>query len=193
MEKQKIDILIVGVGGQGTILAGKIISRLGLENGLDVKLSETHGMAQRGGSVITHVRLGKKVFSPLNSIGEVDYLVAFEQLEALRWLPYLGPKGTAIVNTQKIYPLPVLTGTQKYPEDVLTTIQKNAHRTIFINVMQETSAKMNPRTANVVLIGTLASLLKFPRKEWEKVLANTVPKKTLSLNLKAFGEGFNYR
>ena len=87
MEKQKIDILIVGVGGQGTILAGKIISRLGLENGLDVKLSETHGMAQRGGSVITHVRLGKKAFSPLNSIGEVDYLVAFEQLEALRWLP----------------------------------------------------------------------------------------------------------
>jgi indolepyruvate ferredoxin oxidoreductase beta subunit len=192
MEKKKIDILIVGVGGQGTILAGKIISRLGLENNLDVKLSETHGMAQRGGSVVTHVRLGDKVFSPLNTKGEVDYLVAFEQLEALRWLPYLSPRGTVVVNTQKIYPLPVLTGVQEYPENVLTMIQNRARCTIAIDVMLETSARKNPRAANVVLIGALASLLEFPRIEWEKVLAKTVPEKTLLLNLKAFEEGFYY-
>lgn len=189
---KKIDILIAGVGGQGTILAGKIISQLGLEKNLDVKLSETHGMAQRGGSVITHVRLGTKVFSPLNTEGEVDYLLAFEQLEALRWLPYLSPRGTVVVNTQKMYPLPVLTGAQKYPEDIIAAIRKAAYRTIAIDVMRETSARENPKVANMVLIGVLASLLDFPLTEWEQVLEKTVPKNMLSLNLKALQEGFRY-
>lgn len=187
---KKIDVLIAGVGGQGTILAGKIISHVALEKGLDVKLSETHGMAQRGGSVITHVRVGEKVFSPLIPRGEVDYLLAFEQLEALRWIEFLSRKGTVITNTQKINPLPVLTGAVQYPAHVMEEIRLFAPRTLEIDVLNDTVAAQNPRVTNLVLVGALAYYLHFPPADWEKVIASLVPSRMLELNLKAFQEGY---
>jgi len=186
---KKIDILIAGVGGQGTILAGKIISNAGLLWGLDVKLSETHGMAQRGGSVVTHVRMGEKVYSPLNSEGEVDFILAFEQLEALRWIHYLAPRGTVIVNTQKLDPLPVMIGACTYPDGILDTIKSRAYRTLDIDVMNDTPARNNPRVTNMVLIGVLASLLHYPVEDWDKVLIQNIPPKFVDLNREALTAG----
>lgn len=188
----KIDILITGVGGQGTILAGKVISQMALEKGLDVKLSETHGMAQRGGSVVTHVRLGRKVFSPLIPRGQADYLISFEQLEALRWLHYLNPEGTAIVNAQKLPPLPVLTGDREYPDKVLAAIEAYARSVIVINALKETSARRNPKVTNMVLIGILASHLDFPLSDWEMVLGQVLPPGLIEINLQAFKEGYEF-
>jgi len=186
----KIDVFIAGVGGQGTILAGRIISHVGLEKGLDVKLSETHGMAQRGGSVVTHVRLGEKVYSPLIPRGKADYLLAFEQLEALRWIDFLSETGTVITNTQRLNPLPVLTGMSGYPENVLEKIRSQARFTLAIDVLKETVAAQNTRVTNLVLIGALASFVNFEPFEWECVIAELVPPALLEINLQAFREGY---
>ena len=189
----KIDIFIAGVGGQGTILAGKIISTVALQRGLDVKLSETHGMAQRGGSVVTHVRLGPKVYSPLAEKGEVDFLLAFEQLEALRWLDYLAPTGTVIVNRQKLEPLPVLTGVQEYPKETIQRIRNHTERTVAVNALQETVARENPRVINMVLVGILASFLDYPAVEWEQALRDSLPPGLLDINEKAFYDGYHFK
>ncbi|HPZ64910.1 MAG TPA: indolepyruvate oxidoreductase subunit beta, partial [Bacillota bacterium] len=126
MNNCKYDLLIAGAGGQGTILASKIISRVALAQDLEVKTAETHGMAQRGGSVVTHVRIGSRVYSPLIPLGDADFLLSFEQLEALRWLPYLSSRGTVITADLVMEPLPVLTGREEYPADALEQIKKAA-------------------------------------------------------------------
>lgn len=192
-KNDQVDIFITGVGGQGTILAGKVISTVALLQDLDVKLSETHGMAQRGGSVVTHVRLGPKVYSPLAEKGEVDFLLAFEQLEALRWLDYLSPTGTVIVNRQKLEPLPVLTGVQEYPREILNRIRGLARRTVAVDALQDTAARENPRVVNMVLVGVLASLLDLPASTWEAALQASIPPRLLEINLRAFRDGYNYQ
>ncbi len=188
--KGKVDIFIAGVGGQGTILAGKIISTVALKRNLDVKLSETHGMAQRGGSVVTHVRLGPKVYSPLAEKGEVDFLLAFEQLEALRWLDYLSPTGTVIVNLQKLAPLPVLIGAREYPAEILAQLRRFSGHTVAINAVEETAARENPRVVNMVLVGILASFLDLPVTDWEAALRESIPFGLLDINLRAFHDGY---
>lgn len=189
---KKIDILIAGVGGQGTILTGNVISRLALKENLDVKTAETHGMAQRGGSVVNHVRIGEKVYSPLIPKGSVDYLLSFEKLEALRYLPFLSAGGTVIVNKMVLAPLPVLTGQEEYPEKILDEIKSNAHRTIIIDALQHEPVKTNAKVLNVFLIGVLASLLPFSRESWKQTMEETIPQKFLDLNLKAFSAGYKW-
>lgn len=187
---KKVDIVIAGVGGQGTILAGKLISTLALMEGLDVKSAETHGMAQRGGSVITHLRMGEKVSSPLVPAGEADFLLSFERLEALRWLPFLSPRGTVIVNSQMLAPLPVLTGDETYPEDVLDRIRDKAARTLVVDGENLEPARSNPRTLNILLIGVLAGLLPFARESWESALKTSLPPHLHQVNLEALEVGF---
>ncbi len=186
---KKIDILIAGVGGQGTILAGNIISKIAVAENIDAKTAETHGMAQRGGSVINHVRLGEKVYSPLIPEGSVDYLLSFEALEGLRYLPYLAPDGTAIINTLKLFPLPVLTGESPYPEEMLEEIQEKANRTISVYSETIEPVKSNPRVLNIFLIGILSSLLPFKEETWIKAINETLPGKILEINIKAFNAG----
>jgi len=152
----KTDILIAGVGGQGTILTGRVIAALAMAEGLDVKTAETHGMAQRGGSVITHVRIAKKVYSPLIPQGDGDILLSFEKLEALRWLPFLRSEGTVIVNTQELDPMPVLTGQAEYPDNVLKEIEDKAGRLIAVDALNIGPVKKNPRVVNTFLLGILA-------------------------------------
>lgn len=185
-----LDIIIVGVGGQGTLLASKIIGSAALEKGLDVKVSEVHGMAQRGGSVITHVRLGKTIYSPLVSEGKADFVLAFEALEAGRGLPFLKKGGTFIVNTQKIMPMPVVSGVAAYP--------KNPYQEAFaVGKVEETDALNlaqrlgNPRAVNMILLGKLARHLPWIKEDWHKAIEQSVKPHTLEVNLKAFDQGFD--
>lgn len=187
------NILITGVGGQGTILAGKIISAVALAENLDVKTAETHGMAQRGGSVVTHIRYGTKVYSPLIPRGDAGILLAFERLEGLRWLPYLDHKGTAIINTQVLHPLPVLTGQATYPAGIMEEIADKTHRLIAVNAPDFELVKANPRVTNVLLLGILARFLNFTRETWDQVLDKAIPPKLLDLNRQAFDAGWNYK
>ena len=186
---KKIDILIAGVGGQGTILAGNIISKIAVAENIDAKTAETHGMAQRGGSVINHVRLGEKVYSPLIPEGSVDFLLSFEALEGLRYLPYLASNGTAIINTLQLFPLPVLTGDTSYPEELLKEIQERANKTIAVDSYNIEPVKSNPRVLNIFLIGILSTLLPFKEEVWTKAINETLPAKILDINLKAFNAG----
>ncbi len=192
MKQKKVDIIIAGVGGQGTILAGRILSTVALLEGLEVKMAETHGMAQRGGSVITHVRMGEKVFSPLIPRGDADFIMAFERLEALRWLPFLSPQGAAVVNSQVQEPLPVLTGKQEYPEGVLEEIKEKASQSLVVDVLEQEPVRGNPRTLNVFLIGMMARQMPFARETWEKSLAEVIPTRLLEVNREAFAAGYSY-
>lgn len=182
-------ILIAGVGGQGIILAGKVIGQVAVLAGLDVKTSEIHGMAQRGGSVITHVRFGPRVYSPVIDPGTADLLLAFEKLEALRNLGFLKSGGTVILNNQVIEPLPVLLGKQKYPEAVEAQIATRFNL-ICLDALAEAAACGNPRAANVVLLGALAHRLPFSYPVWEEALAAVVPARYLDINRRAFARGF---
>lgn len=185
-----INILLVGVGGQGTILATRIISRAAQEAGYDVKVSEIHGMAQRGGSVVTQLRFGEKVFSPLIPQGAADIIVAFEKLEALRWLEWLKKGGVMIINDQRIEPLPVLTGSAAYPEGIINYIRRRAEKVIVVDALKEAAACGSARTANVVLVGILARLLKIPSESWQEAMAAEVPR-FLEMNRAAFAAGHN--
>jgi indolepyruvate ferredoxin oxidoreductase, beta subunit len=188
----KADILITGVGGQGTILAGKIIAAVALAENLEVKTAETHGMAQRGGSVITHVRFAEKVYSPLIPPGDAGFLLSFEQLEALRWLPFLSPQGTVVVNTQVLAPLPVLTGQFSYPAGILEEIESKVGKLIAVDALAQPPVLRNPRTVNTLLLGILASLLPFPRESWLKVMRELLPPKLLEINEQSFTTGWEY-
>lgn len=183
------NILIAGVGGQGIILAGKVIGQAAVLAGLEVKISEIHGMAQRGGSVTTHVRFGTRVYSPVIDQGTADFLLAFEKLEGLRNLGFLKPGGTVILNNQVIEPLPVLLGKQKYPEAIETQIAAR-FALIHIDALAEAAACGNPRAANVVLLGALAHRLPFPKAVWDEALAAAVPARHLEVNRRAFARGF---
>jgi len=185
-----VNVLLVGVGGQGTILASKVLAAAARAVGYDVKVSEIHGMAQRGGSVVTQVRLGEKVYSPVISEGEADVILAFEELEALRWLTYLKPGGTIIINNQQIYPVPVLAGAAEYPENITGIIKERAANVQVLDALRIAQDCGNPKAANVVLLGALARKLPIEEKTWREALAATVPPKFLAVNNAAFTAGF---
>ncbi|PKM47955.1 MAG: indolepyruvate oxidoreductase subunit beta [Firmicutes bacterium HGW-Firmicutes-8] len=185
------NILIVGVGGQGTILASRILSSLAQQEGHDVKVSEIHGMAQRGGSVVTQVRMGKKVFSPLIAEGQADIILSFERLEALRWMQYLKNGGTMIINDQAIEPVPVLLGLQEYPGNIIDRIRSRIPDTIAIDALALARKCGNDKSSNVVLMGVLARKMGFAKEKCIKSLEEKVPAKFLELNKQAFEEGWN--
>lgn len=187
---QSLSILLVGVGGQGTILASKILAEVALLQGFDVKMTEIHGMAQRGGSVVTQVRMGEHVYSPLIEPGQADYIVAFEQLEALRWLNYLQPAGKVVINSQKISPMTVITGAATYPADVLEQISRQVPTAVVIDALGIAKQLGNMRAVNVVLLGAMAKGMDIPLEDWLTALEKTVPTRFLDLNRRAFQAGY---
>lgn len=188
----KIDLLIAGVGGQGTLLTGRIIAAAAQTEGYDVKTAETHGMAQRGGSVVIHVRIAEKVYAPLVPPGEADFLLAFETLEALRFLPSLSPVGTVIVNCQEIKPLPVLTGEREYPEGALETLKAGARQVIPVKAIELEPVRSHPRSANLLLLGVLARQFPFPKESWLQAAEEQIPPRHLAINRRAFTAGWNH-
>lgn len=185
------NILIVGVGGQGIILASRILAYLVQEAGYDIKVSEIHGMAQRGGSVVTQVRMGQKVFSPLVAEGQADIILSFERLEALRWMHYLKQGGTMIINDQVIEPVPVIMGLQEYPENILERIRRKIPDTIAIDALSAARKCGNDKATNVVLMGVLARKMGYSEEKCMEALVAKIPAKFLELNKKAFLEGWN--
>ena len=185
-------IMIVGVGGQGTLLASRILGAALISNGFDFKVSEVHGMSQRGGSVVTYVKYGSKVNSPIVNEGEADLILAFEQLEAARWLQYLKKDGTLIINTQKIDPMSVIIGNSVYPDGVLDAINKAGAKTTNLDALSLAVSAGSAKAVNVVLIGVMASHMDLNRDVWINAIKNTVPEKFLEMNLKAFDLGYNY-
>ncbi len=183
-------IMIVGVGGQGTLLASRILGNTVINEGYDVKVSEVHGMSQRGGSVVTYVKFGDKVYSPIIDMGEADIILAFEQLEAYRALPYLKKGGKMIANNQKINPMPVITGAAEYPESILQKISKEVDL-IEVDALSLAEEAGNFKAVNVVLIGVMAKSTDIPYEKWIETIKTTVPAKFLDVNLKAFDLGYN--
>lgn len=183
-------ILLVGVGGQGTILASKVLSEGLVEAGYDVKMSEIHGMAQRGGSVSTQVRFGDKVFSPIIGKGEADILVSFETMEALRWLEYLKPDGKVVVNDYKIPSAPILMDKEDYPEGVIDIIKDKANTSI-IDAAKIAEDLGNTKVMNIVLFGALVKAMGLTDIDWEDVIRKTVKEKFVDINIKAFNAGMN--
>ena len=188
---ENTSIMIVGVGGQGTLLASRILGNTLIGAGYDVKVSEVHGMSQRGGSVTTYVRFGEKVWSPIIEKGGADIILSFELLEALRALPYLKPEGQIIVNTQQIDPMPVITGAAEYPQGIVETLEKQSKLTA-VDALALAREAGSIKAVNVVLIGLLAKRTAIPRKQWEDTIRTTVPPKYLDINLKAFALGYEY-
>lgn len=180
------NIMIVGVGGQGTLLASKLVGEVLVQQGYDVKVSEVHGMSQRGGSVVTYVRYGKEVASPIIDIGEADIILAFETLEAARYLPYLRKNGTIIVSDQSIDPMPVITGAVTYPENLLDKLKKQSVELITCDALALAEQAGSAKAVNVVLIGLLARHMEFPRGVWDDALDAVIPEKFRALNHKAF-------
>ena len=191
MASETKSILLVGVGGQGTILASRILSEGLMAAGFDVKMSEIHGMAQRGGSVTTHVRYGKKVYSPVISPGEADVLVAFEKVEALRWLSYLAPGGRLVVNDTEIYSLPVLLGQAKYPERVEEPLSEWVREFRLVDAAGISGRLGNPKAQNVVLLGALVRAMGLESVPWKDVMKGIVPPRLYALNEKAFDAGLD--
>ena len=189
MSKTK-NIMIVGVGGQGTLLASRILGNLVISEGYDVKVSEVHGMSQRGGSVITYVKYGEKVYSPIIDKGEADIILAFERLEAIRALPYLKKGGKIILNDRAIAPMPVITGSAVYPDGIVENLKEKAE-VLAIDALSLSIEAGSPKAVNVVLIGVLAKSSEIEKEKWIQTIKETVPPKFLDLNLKAFELGYN--
>jgi len=185
------NFLLVGVGGQGILTASDILAEAGLRAGYDVKKSEVHGMSQRGGVVSSHVRFGPRVYSPLIGQGEADFLLSFELLEALRWAHYLRPSGIALVNAQRVLPLAVTSGGAHYPteEEVRRELAGRARQTFLIDSVRVGQELGNPRVANTVLVGALASFLPIPPALWEEVIQERIPPRYAALNRQAFRYG----
>ena len=181
-------VLFVGVGGQGTILASKILTVGLIESGYDVKMSEVHGMSQRGGSVSTQVRFGPKVYSPIIGTGTADLLVSFEEMEAARYLKFLKPEGKVVVNTLQIPSMPVLSGKRKYPQTVLEEL-KSRTTVLPLDATQIATDIGNPKSANVVLLGALIKALNLTDIDWKSIISRTVKPKFVDINLKAFDAG----
>lgn len=186
------NIMIVGVGGQGTLLTSRILGGLTIQAGYDVKLSEVHGMAQRGGSVVTFVRYGEKVNEPIVEEGRADVLIAFEKLEALRYAHFLKEGGAIVVNDQRIDPMPVVIGAEKYPQNILEDLSKN-YRIFKVDATFEAKKLGNSKVFNVIVLGIAAQHMEFSKEEWLSVIENTVPAKTIDINKKAFELGYNLR
>lgn len=188
MMKEVKNILFVGVGGQGTILVSKILTAGLMKAGYDVKMSEVHGMAQRGGSVSTQVRYGEKVYSPIIGRGQADILVSFEKMEAVRWSEFLKPDGIVIVNNYEIPSLPIAIGKAEYPQGILEELQKN-FKTIVIDAGKAALELGNIKTQNVVLFGALVKAFNLTEVDWKEVLKEILPEKMLDINIKAFEKG----
>jgi indolepyruvate ferredoxin oxidoreductase beta subunit len=191
MSTHKINFMLVGVGGQGTLLASNILADLGVRLGNDVKKAEVHGMAQRGGSVISYVRWDKQVFSPIIAPGEVDILIAFEKLEALRYLEQLREGGMLLVNSQALEPITVKAGDAIYPHnnEMQAAFEQAAGRVCWVDGLGLAEQAGNVRTANVVILGALSALLDTPPEAWLEILAAHVPPKALEVNRQAFQLG----
>ena len=189
MGTQTKNIMIVGVGGQGTLLTSRILGGITQDAGYDVKLSEVHGMAQRGGSVVTFVRYGEKVAEPIVEEGQADILIAFEMLEAKRYAHFLKEEGAMIVNLWRIDPITVVTGAAEYPENIVEELEKE-HKVYKIDAMKEALALGNSKVFNIIVLGMAAKHMDFPREAWLRVIENTVPPKTVEINKKAFLLGF---
>lgn len=183
-----MNIMIVGVGGQGTLLASRVIGLAALSFGLDVKVSEIHGMAQRGGSVVTFVKIGNKVRSPVIEENSADIILAFEQLEALRNEKYLIKNGRMIINTQKIDPMPVATGKISYPGDICETLSKK-NKITMINALEIAKTCGSGKTANIVMLGAMSLYLDFDDDTWINAMKDVIPEKYLNVNIKAFTAG----
>jgi len=183
--------MIVGVGGQGTLLASRLLGSALISQGYDVKVSEVHGMSQRGGAVVTYVKYGESVASPIIEKGEADLILAFELLEAARWFDFIKPEGKLIVNTQQIDPLPVVIGTAVYPEGVLEALRAAGADVMEIDALPMAEQAGSAKAVNVVLIGAMASQTGLPVEVWQTAIKETVPPKFLEMNLKAFESGYN--
>jgi indolepyruvate ferredoxin oxidoreductase beta subunit len=187
------NIMIVGVGGQGSLLASKLLGHLLLSQGYDVKVSEVHGMSQRGGSVVTYVRYGDKVYSPVIDKGEADYIVSFEILEAARWLPFLKKDGQIVTNTQQIDPMPVITGAAEYPEDLVSKLKETGAKVDALDCLSLAEQAGSAKAVNIVLLGRLSHYFDLPEEAWMKSLEANVPPKFLEMNKKAFELGKNMK
>ena len=185
------NIMIVGVGGQGSLLASKLLGRMLLQKGYDIKVSEVHGMSQRGGSVVTYVRFGDKVYSPVIDKGEADFIVSFELLEAARWTEFLKPGGKILVNTQEINPMPVITGAAEYPKNLVETMGKANLDVDALDALALAQQAGSAKTVNIVLMGRLSRYFDFPEEEWLEAIAQSIPAKFLELNKTAFQLGRN--
>ena len=184
-------LMIVGVGGQGTLLASKLLGKLLVGEGYDVKVSEVHGMSQRGGSVVTYVKYGDKVYSPVITDGEADYIVSFEKIEAARYVSCLKKDGKVIVNTQEIDPMPVIIGSASYPSDVLDALTGVGVSVDAMDALSLAEQAGSAKAVNIVLMGRLAKYLDISRENWIKAIESTVPERFRELNLKAFELGYN--
>ncbi|MBO5199539.1 MAG: indolepyruvate oxidoreductase subunit beta [Lachnospiraceae bacterium] len=183
------NIMIVGVGGQGTLLTSRILGGLAIQAGYDVKLSEVHGMAQRGGSVVTFVRYGEEVAEPIVEEGQADVLIAFERLEALRYAHFLKKDGVIVVNDQRIDPMPVVIGAAEYPENIIENLKQTC-RVYEVDAMAEAKRLGNSRVFNLIVLGIAAQHMDYSKDEWMKVIETTVPKKTIEINKAAFEIGY---
>ena len=185
-------IMIVGVGGQGTLLSSRLLGKVLCDKGFDVKVSEVHGMSQRGGSVVTYVKYGDKVYSPVIELGEADMIISFEQLEAGRWLPYLKKGGTVITNTQKIDPMPVITGNAEYPEGIISDIESKGVKITALDALSLAEQAGTAKAVNLVLLGVCAKNTDIEKDVWTNAIETTVPEKFLQFNLKACDVGYNH-
>lgn len=183
------NILIAGVGGQGTLLTSRILGALAQAAGYDVKVSEVHGMAQRGGSVLTYVRMADKVWSPIIEPGGADALLAFEQLEALRYAHYVHDGGHILVNMQKILPMPVIAGKQPYPQNIVETLRERGITVVEADALQKAQKAGNAKAVNTVMLGMLSNIMDIDEALWMDALKECVPGKFLEVNVRAFMEG----
>ena len=183
------NVMIVGVGGQGTLLASKLLGRLLLKKGYDVKVSEVHGMSQRGGSVVTYVRYGEKVYSPVVDKGEADFIISFEMLEAARWVEYLKKGGTIVTNTQEINPMPVIIGAAEYPQNLAEKITEKGIIIEAFDALSLAEEAGTSKAVNLVLLGRISKYFDFTDEEWMDAIEKSVPAKFLELNKKAFSLG----
>lgn len=184
------NIMIVGVGGQGTLLTSRILGGLAIGAGYDVKLSEVHGMAQRGGSVVTFVRYGAEVAEPIVEEGQADVIIAFERLEAMRYSHFLKPEGVLVINDWRIDPMPVVIGAAQYPENIIETLAEE-HTVYRVDATEEAKSLGNPRVFNLIVLGIAAQHMDFSQEEWHTVIKNTVPPKTIDINIAAFERGYS--
>lgn len=183
------NVMIVGVGGQGSLLASKLLGYLLLTEGYDVKVSEVHGMSQRGGSVVTYVRFGEKVYSPIIDKGEADFIVSFEKLEAARYIEYLKTDGRIVVNTQEVDPMPVITGAAQYPENLIEKMEALGVAVDALDCLSLAEEAGSAKAVNLVLMGRLSRYFDIPEEKWLNAIEKCVPAKFIDLNKKAFGLG----
>ena len=185
------NVMIVGVGGQGSLLASKLLGAVLMNEGYDVKVSEVHGMSQRGGSVVTYVRFGEKVYSPIITRGEADYIISFEKLEAARWAEFLKDSGEIIVNTQEIDPMPVIIGSATYPSGILSELKEKGVKIDAIDALSVAEKAGSVKAVNIVLLARLAKRFAIPYDKWISAIENTVAPKFVEMNKRAFELGYN--